>query len=329
MFYNPVETLSHNCLINQVLSERGGGKTFGSIEYALKQFKKKKAEFIYIRRTDEELKKCKDNLFAAIITERKFPKDSLTVDGYNLKVNGKIAGYCIPLSKAYQLKSTAYPNVELMIFDEYLIEERAGRYLPSEVHKLLALYETVARLRDVKLLMLANYISRSNIYFDYWRMYPKNGAVFTKHPDKSILIHMWSSQEYREKKAITPFAKIIADTPYGGYILENKALNDNFTFVKSPSGKVRYLYTIKFSGLDMGFWYSDKEGRIYVRDVIEENCKTVFAFDTNVHAPNILLLRGARQDSNIKTLKYALENGLVYFENLSLKNATIDLLNFI
>ena len=156
-------TLSYNALWNFILGMRGGGKTYGSLKYAIEQhlkYKKKgiKWQFMYVRRMKTELDKLtvmrNGRLFKAV--EKEFPDHQLKAESNTLYCDGEIIGYSQPLSTASILKSDAFPNVNLIIFDEFIIDNRGTyHYLKDEVTKFLDLYETVARGRDVVVLFLS------------------------------------------------------------------------------------------------------------------------------------------------------------------------------
>ena len=73
-------------------------------------------------------------------------------------IDEKICGYGITLSTAQQFKSSNFPNVKYIIFDEFILEDGQGHYLKNEVDIFLGLIESIARLRDVKVILLGNSI---------------------------------------------------------------------------------------------------------------------------------------------------------------------------
>ena len=78
MWYNPNLTLSHGCLLNYVLGNRGGGKTYGSFVKGIKNKIYKNKQFIYLRRYKSELED-----FATQFDEvsREFPDYIISVKG--------------------------------------------------------------------------------------------------------------------------------------------------------------------------------------------------------------------------------------------------------
>ena len=93
-------------------------------------------------------------------------------------IDDKLAGFAIPLSIANILKSSSYEKVDTIIFDEFLIDKGSYHYLQNEVTQLLDVIETVARLRDIRVIFLGNAISITNPYFTYFNLsLPYNSEV--------------------------------------------------------------------------------------------------------------------------------------------------------
>ena len=56
IFWNLRKTLTYNKLINIIVGNRGGGKSYGAKEWAIDNFIKNKEQFGYIRRYKEDLR---------------------------------------------------------------------------------------------------------------------------------------------------------------------------------------------------------------------------------------------------------------------------------
>ena len=180
MFYSYNRIRSYNAIWNFIISNRGGGKTYGSKEMCIKNFIKKGEQWIYVRRYKTELKKRA--LFFDDI-KHKFPNHELTVQGNTMLCDGKVMGFFLALSVSQQEKSTSYPNVTSIIFDEFIIDKSHIRYLTNEVEVALDLYETVNRTRTgrekTRMYFLGNNISIVNPYFIFFDCIPKKGEQFT------------------------------------------------------------------------------------------------------------------------------------------------------
>ena len=127
MFWNLRRTLTHNTLINVILGNRGGGKSFGAKEYVIDNFIKKGKQFGYIRRYKDDLKEPMQKFFDDIIY--KYPDFEFKTDSKYLYIRQKpadeetpwtkkdIAGFGFILSTANNKKSIPYPNITTLIYD--------------------------------------------------------------------------------------------------------------------------------------------------------------------------------------------------------------------
>ena len=181
MYYNYNKILSYNAMLNFLIGERGVGKTYGASKFVINQFLKKNEEFAYIRRYKPELSLAVPKFFSALINNNEFPDNHLYNKGNTFYCNEKPCGYAMKLSTAQDLKSSNYNNVKNIIFDEFIIEEGQKKlYLKNEVFIFLNLIETIARLRDVRIFLLANAVTITNPYFLYFDIsLPYNSDIKT------------------------------------------------------------------------------------------------------------------------------------------------------
>lgn len=129
-------------------------------------------------------------------------------------IDDKLCGYAIPLSIANILKSSTYENVDTIIFDEFIIDKGCYHYLQNEVTQFLDLLETIGRLRDIRVILLANAISITNPYFTYFNItLPYNSNIKT-FKDGLIAIEYIKNEEYRQVKKQSKFGKLIEGTSY-------------------------------------------------------------------------------------------------------------------
>ena len=61
MWWDRSGILSHNRIMNMVLSNRGGGKTFNCTCWAIDDYKKKKAQAVWVRRYQTEIDEMLQN----------------------------------------------------------------------------------------------------------------------------------------------------------------------------------------------------------------------------------------------------------------------------
>lgn len=156
-YYNYDKVLSYNALLNMLIGERGVGKTYGASKMVTKKFLKKGEEFAYIRRYKSELKKSVPKFFDGLQNNNEFPEHNLYAKNNIFYCDNKQFGYAMTLSTAQDLKGTEFSKVTTIIFDEFIIEEGQKKYyLKNEVDIFLGLIETLARMRNIKVFMLAN-----------------------------------------------------------------------------------------------------------------------------------------------------------------------------
>lgn len=325
MWYDPHALLSHNALFNFVIGNRGAGKTYSFKRWAIKTFLKTGAQFIYLRRYKTEFADFK-NFFADIMHE--FPDEEFEVKGRNVYINGKLAGYGIPLSTALTRKSVSYHEVDKIGFDEFVIDSKVIHYLNNEVGHFLEFYETVARMRDnVRVVFLSNAVSVVNPYFLYWNMRPKQNRRFTRYGH--MLIEFVKNQDFIDAKYKTRFGQIIQNTKYGDYAVENEFLKDNNHFVEKKTGNARFEFAIIFNGQKYGFWTDYKEGLCFVSDDYDPSSTLVFALTDSEHKPNVMLIKSASRSHLLKGAIQAYEGGWLRFENIQVKNQTIEMFHML
>lgn len=316
MWYDNGRILSYNKLFNFVIGNRGGGKTFNAKKWCINDYKKNGKEFVWVRRYKKEYKR-KSQFFDDI--KHLFPDDVLTVKGDKAYINDKPFGTFLVLSVSAQEKSTPYPNVNKIIFDEFVIDKGAIRYLPNEVECFLELYETVARMRDdVRALFLANAISIVNPYFMYWKLRPDLSKRFTKN--EHIIVEFFKDTDYIEKKTQTRFGQMVANTNYGNYAIENNFLRDSDTFIEKKTPSATFMFALKYNGTYYGYWVDYKECKIFVNRQYDPSSYSLYSITLNDHEPNLLLIRSLKDQRYIKRVLFAFEQGYLRFEDITVKN---------
>lgn len=323
IYYNGNEALTHNCLFNFVVGNRGAGKTYWSKEWSIKDFLKTGSQFIYLRRYKEEFTKGKKEKFFDDIVD-KFPEHDFKVKGYTTYIDDKPCGQFMSLSTAKIEKSTSFPNVNKIIFDEFILDKGFYHYLSDEVTNFLELYETVARTRDnVRVFFLSNAISITNPYFLYWKITPNLNKKFTK-PRNDMLVELVQNKEFIDMKKKTRFGQLISGTMYGQYAIENKFLRDNYDFIKKKTGKSRHIFSLRYNSVLYAVWIDIEEGNYYVSSDLDSFCKIVYSITLNDHTANTVFQKGVKSNylrSFIENYKY----GNVYFETMNIKNVTYEI----
>lgn len=307
---------SLNKLFSFIVGNRSCGKTFGCKEKALNNFKKTGKKFIYVKRYKPDLKDI-SNFFDDI--KAFFPDDELEVKGKHFYINKEICGQWLPLVKQKSYKSTPFPDYNLIIFDEFILEKGYIHYLPNEVEQFLELYSTIARLRnDVRVYFLANAISVYNPYFLYFDLnipYGKNRYI-----KDDIFVEFEQKEEFINVAKQTRFGKLISGTTYGAYAIENKFLLDNKNFIEKKTGLCNYAFTFLYNKNYYGVWFSYEQGKIWIStDILKE--KQVYAITKNDLQPNTMLLLNFKNNVQFKWFMSNYAMGNVYSENQKIKKA--------
>lgn len=345
MFWDLGKTLTYNSLINVIVGNRGGGKTYGAKKRAIDNFIKRREQFGYIRRYKDDLKKPMQQFFkdiAPAYPEYEFKTDSEKFyirlrpeDPKEKWTDADIAGYGFVLSTASNKKSIAYPDVTLLIFDEFLLDKGNIMYLQDEPGKLLELYETVARPGTghprVVLFMLANALSVTNPYFLYWNLrmptkQDKHGKWIWRHPTRPIIVEDVRNEAFIDAKKNTEFGKLIEGTKYADYSINNKFLLDNDTFIERKSAKARYYFTFIYKGKKYGVWADFTEGKMWVSEDIDPSWILVYTLTLKDHQPNTMFLKTGSKSTQYKTFIENYKLGNVYFENMNVKNITYEVI---
>lgn len=323
IFYNFQKVLSYNALLNFIIGERGVGKTYGAKKYVVNHFKKTGKQFVYLRRYKTEVKeamiKDKEGVFFKQI-ESEFPNDKLTNSNKTMSINDKICGYAMPLSTANILKSSSYDNVDTIIFDEFIIDKGNYHYLQNEVIQFLDIIETIGRLRDIRVILLGNAISITNPYFTFFELTLPYGSDVKTFKDGLILVNYIKNEKYREVKKSTRFGKLIQDTPYGKYAIDNEFLRDSKSFIRKKSKNSKFYFMILLHGKTYGVWNDFKDGFMYISNDYDPNCPVTFSLNSEDHNDNTLLIK-TRTSPFFKSVIEHYRLARLCFENQQVKNS--------
>ena len=316
LYYNPQKLLSFNRILNFIIGARGIGKSFAFKEYPIKRFLKHGEQFIYVRRYKGELKKVR-NYFDDI--QEKFPNDELKVKGRQFFINGKLAGYAIPLSTWQSEKSNAYPFVTTIIFDEFIREKDKSGYLPNEVEALLNLMDTVFRGREnVRCVCMSNAVSVVNPYFLYFGLIPNVDKRFNAY--ESIVVEIPDSYDFAQERRKTRFGQLIDGTGYGDMSLDNEFVNDSTVFIEKRSKQSKFKFAVVYQGLTMGVWVDIQQGLMYLSTEYDPSSKSIYALSKDDLTENNLLTVGWKNNYHLQKLVIAFSNGVLRFDNQVIRN---------
>lgn len=323
-YYDISTILSYNKILNFIIGQRGGGKTFGAKKWAINDFLKKGNEFIWIRHFKQEIKQLKRNFWDDIIHSGLYPDVEFSISGDKLYINNKLCGYLIALSTSNQLKSSSYPKVNKIIFDEFIFEKGHNHYRGDEVNDFVNLLDTIIRDRDnCRAVLIANNVQTTNPYFHYFNIRGDQTKRFVFDHKKGICIEFYTGDVYAQERLKTRFGKLIDGTEYGDFSLYNKPLHDNNEFIQKRPNSSKFMYALLWKGYYIGVWYDVKNDRIYMSNQYDSS-GIIFSMTTEDHVPKTLFLREFKKMSQIRDIKYAYSVGCLYFENQMIKRYFLD-----
>lgn len=185
-YWNVENILSMKARYNVVFGERSNGKTYGVLQYGLEQFFKNGSQLAVIRRWEEDFRSRNaqtmfDSLVANKVVSRlskgrwngiryqahqwffkRTSEDSETGE-MKVEISEQPFAYAFALSSDEHYKSTSYPNIRTVLFDEFLTRDV---YLVDEFTKFTSILSTIIRLRDdVIIFMLGNTVNKYSPYF--------------------------------------------------------------------------------------------------------------------------------------------------------------------
>jgi hypothetical protein len=321
LYYNGNALLSYNRIMNFCIGARGIGKSYFWKVHPIKRFLKYGEQFIYLRRYKPELKKV-GQYFDNVKDE--FPETEFKVKGREFYINGKLAGWAIPLSSWQSEKSNAYPNVTTIVFDEFLREKDNSSYLPNEVEACLNLMDTVFRDREnCRLVALSNAVSVVNPYFIYFDLVPDIQKRF--NANENIVVEIPDSVDFSEARRKTKFGKLIDGTNYGEMSLDNEFTGDSYVFIEKRSKESKFVFTIIYKGLEMGVWVDLSQGLMYLSLDNDKTTKKVYALTTDDLKENVLFMKGWKNNYHLRKLVGSFMNGILRFDNQVIRTTAYEM----
>jgi hypothetical protein len=328
--------------IYMVTSNRTAGKTTYFYRLVFNRFLRKKAKFMLILRYKNELDNCAE-MFFKDIHGLFFPEwevfSKKMADGkyhelFCRKIGEEVAvscGYAAALNSADGLKKLShfFSDVDSMVFDEF--QSETNDYCPREVQKFISLYKTVARgqgkmMRYVPVYMCSNPVTLLNPYYVEMNISTRlnNGTKFLR--GHGFVLEQGYNKAADEAQKASGFNAAFANNDYIAYSSEGKYLNDSLAFIDKPSGKSRYLGTIRYNGCNYGIRSFDDLGIIYCDSSADMTYPFRIAVTTEDHNINYVMLRN--NDLFRANMRFFFEQGCFRFRDLKAKEAILKLLSY-
>lgn len=272
-----------------IIGGRSVGKTVNSIAQNIKYCYDHDKRFIYMRRWQADFVRAGGHLDLPLISKlsgldiqiKLFDdgtgeKRKMIVAGHaetqtDKKGEDKIVlkdakgvGYFVSLSTAQKTRSSSYPKVWLIIYDEFIPVD--GRELPQngEWDAYVGFLQTVFRdPTKAKSLFLANAIpgGEFNSYFIKLNLFPK--GTITRDKDRGVKIVQYKeSEELEKERSNSKLFKILESTnseqndfTQGAFIYKND-------FIRNLSARSKCQELIRLRKKVYGLWYTRNVGFI-------------------------------------------------------------------
>ena len=182
-FYELDRILERDSLYNFIIGERSNGKTTALLRHIIKTYYETGQRGIIVRQMEEDVKGFKSAaLFAAVNNEgmveeltngefhvvkahnRQFFLGRENEDGVVTYEKEPFA-HIVALSQSVHFKSISFPNVGVIMFDEFIRQDR--QMLKDELNLFINFISTIVRhVRKARVFLIANTVSWNSPYFE-------------------------------------------------------------------------------------------------------------------------------------------------------------------
>lgn len=317
-------------------TNRTGGKTTYFGRLCINRFLDKNEKFGLIYRYNYELDDIVDKFYKDL-GSLFFPSYTMTSKRrakgtfQELFLNEKSCGYALSLNNADQIKkySHLFSDIQRMIFDEF--QSETNHYCDNETKKFISIHTSIARgqgeqVRYVPVYMLSNPVSIINPYYVEMGISGrlKDDTKFLRG-DGFVLEQGYIESASIEQKN-SGFNRAFSKNSYTAYSSECVYLNDNKAFVEKPTGKSKYLCTLRYKGSDFALREYTENGLIYCDDKADSSFLTRISVTTDDHNINYVMLK--RNDFFLSNLRYFFEHGCFRFKDMRCKEAVLSALSY-
>lgn len=258
--------INHPSIFKIVLGGRGIGKTYGALEY----FIRNKAYFIFMRTTDTQMQSLSTpqlNIFNSInqsynLNLQTFPLKKSAyfyapaeLDEGKIIQSGDDIGMGLALSTIANLRGFSAEKVTHICYDEFIAEKHVKKFY-QQGDAFFNAYETINRNRElqgkppVKVLLMSNdndvesEILYSLKVVDVIRKMIYNNRDISYNPDRGLLIVNAYNSPISSQKENTALYKMISGGSFRKMALENRPYNDFSKIASMPIKEYKPLVVL-------------------------------------------------------------------------------------
>ena len=338
-FYNPTKLLSTHKPYLFSIGVRSAGKSTGFCIHLLKEYMKSGKQFIYMRRTKDELEanahKAFNNAIWIYNDYYKGKKGYPKIESFEFKnnvyyINEKIAGFAIPLSLQSKYKSIDFSNVWYVLYDEFLISESGGTYLGGrenmfkECEAIMSLFITVDRRigeafrNELTMICIGNnetYQSPVFMRMGIDKFLTKETRFLNPKNEGWAVEQTFSVKALSEAKKSNAY--LLSSDYTKSYAFEGGIFDEKF--IGCPDGRLYPLFNIAYSGYTYGV-YNTENYDIYISTKECRDCPTLAATGKD-HSPDYELIKQWHSNFYMTKLRDSIVKGKIWYENARCKYA--------
>ena len=196
-YYSLDRILKNDCQFYMIVGKRSKGKSYATCKYCIDKYFKTGERFIVLKRYSDDITNSSigtylDSLQPYIIEtyNKKVSYYNHTFYLYDADLENRpsikdceVLAKTLAISNCDRIKGSQYPEYNTIIFEEF-IASTIFQYIPKELTLFLNVISTIVRDRsNVKIFMLGNTLTKSNIYtqalgIDIYKM--RQGQITTK-----------------------------------------------------------------------------------------------------------------------------------------------------
>lgn len=326
-----------------VTSNRSAGKTTFFSKMCVNKFIKNHEQFGLIYRFKYELDDCSDKFFKDI-QSLFFPKyelksnpidngavRELILSRVNDETYSRVCGYALSLNSAEDVKKHSHlmKDVKRLLFDEF--QSETNHYCQNEINKFTSIHFSLARghgeaVRYLPVILISNPVSLINPYYTALKISGKLKGNTKFLRGDGFVVEQGHNESVAAQQSESGFNRAFAGSKYLKYSIYSDYLNDSKAFIEKPSGKNKYICTIKDNDREYCIREYPDEGLIYCGLEVDGSFPLKLSLTTDSHDINYIMIRN--NPVLIANLRYYFERGCFRFKDLNCKDVITQLVGY-
>lgn len=292
--------LDCHCAFTMVVGARGTGKTYG----LMKELRKRKKPFIYLRRLKTQIDNCGKvvgNPFKRLNTDEGYNILPYSVGG-NVEFregdrNGELVAVGLALSTVATVRGVDFSNFDFIVFDE-AVAMVGEKPIKNEFDAFMNFYETVNRNREiigekpVQAILLGNANKLSNPYFTGWhfmktslKMLRGKQMVYRTADGTRMMIMLQDSPISKQKASTVAYQN--GSEGFLSMALDNAFRTDETKIKSEPLKEYNHIVSIG----DIGIYRHKSERRYYVSSKTQTPYYDDFGIQLKMFQQDFIMLR--------------------------------------